>query len=94
MFSCVELNRNYLHLCIGSWFILVAFLTCLTLFVYSGGIFIVIAVLCQEPDEFFEKEKTFLTEYHGKLAIATQKADRLTRSQKGIIIIYCRVWAL
>ena len=48
---------------------------------YSQGCF---SFFLKEPDEFFEKEKLFLTEYNSKLSLATQKADRFTRTQKGL----------
>ncbi|XP_067941529.1 sorting nexin-6-like isoform X1 [Watersipora subatra] len=45
----------------------------------------------KEPDEYFEKEKAFLTEYHGKLATATQKADKTTRSRKDVADCYIKL---
>jgi len=45
----------------------------------------------KEPDEFFEKEKNFLTEYNSKLSLATQKGDRYTRSQKDVADVFIKL---
>lgn len=37
----------------------------------------------KDVDEFFDKEKTFLLEYHALLKDATVKSDRMTKSHKG-----------
>ncbi|KAF6023349.1 SNX5 [Bugula neritina] len=45
----------------------------------------------KDSDEFFEKEKQFLVEYHSKLAAATGKADRATRCQKDVADVYIKL---
>ena len=39
----------------------------------------------KDVDEFFDKEKVFLLEYHSLLKDATLKADRMTKSHKGLL---------
>lgn len=37
----------------------------------------------KDIDEFFERERVFLTEYYNHIRDCTAKADRMTRSHKG-----------
>lgn len=36
----------------------------------------------QDVDDFFEREKNFLVEYHTKIKDATSKGDKMTRAHK------------
>lgn len=41
----------------------------------------------KDIDEFFERERVFLTEYYSHIRDSTAKADRMTRSHKGEIFL-------
>ena len=43
----------------------------------------------QDVDEFFEKEKDFLLEYHAKIKDATQKSDKMTKVHKSEYQHFC-----
>lgn len=45
----------------------------------------------RDVDDFFEHERTFLTEYHGHLRDATQRADRMTRAHKNVADSYIKI---
>lgn len=39
--------------------------------------------ILQDSDEFFDHERSFITEYHSRIKDATGKSDRLTKLHKG-----------
>ena len=45
-------------------------------------------VLEQDNDEYFEKQKAFMLEYHNRLHDATGRADRLSRAHKSESCLY------
>lgn len=47
----------------------------------------------KDIDEFFEKERTFLSEYYTHIRDATQKADRMTRAHKNVADSYIKISA-
>uniref|UniRef100_S4RVP3 Sorting nexin n=1 Tax=Petromyzon marinus TaxID=7757 RepID=S4RVP3_PETMA len=45
----------------------------------------------KDVDEFFDHEKTFILEYHGRIKDATMKADKMTRAHKNVAEDYIRI---
>ncbi|XP_071834128.1 sorting nexin-6-like isoform X4 [Apostichopus japonicus] len=45
----------------------------------------------KDVDPFFERERTFVVEYHNKVKDSTARSDRMTRSNKQIADTYIRV---
>lgn len=43
--------------------------------------------ILQDVDDFFEQQKTFLVEYHNKVKDACMKADRMTKTHKGLLAL-------
>lgn len=47
----------------------------------------------KDIDEFFDKERTFLSEYYTHIRDATMKADRMTRAHKNVADSYIKISA-
>jgi len=45
----------------------------------------------KDVDEFFEKERQFLVEYHGNLKDCTIKADRMTSTHKSLADTFIKI---
>lgn len=45
----------------------------------------------KDVNDFFEKEKNFLIDYHTHLKDATAKADRMTKRHKGTYLGICQL---
>lgn len=52
---------------------------------------IVLNSTMKDVDEFFERERLFLNEYHSNIKDATSKADAMTRAHKSMITNYFNI---
>ena len=78
MFASILLFQN--HLCLKSNF-----------FPQKTGDELLLSNTLKDVDEFFEKERQFLVEFHGNLKECTIKADRMTSTHKNLADTFIKI---